>query len=124
MLYNEKEVLGTQYLRSRLIEVHNQLGVTPHVAFVEEMVTTLGDYVSHKDVGTLRVDYNPASVIPLINPQTQEPILDASGTQVVMTHEQIMVALYSLYMQAVLARDYVAPVVVVPEVVEVPNAGL
>lgn len=106
--YKESEITGTSYLRARLIEIHNQLGVMPHVAFMEELVTTVGAQVYHKDTRLLRVDYAQDTEIELLSPETQEPL------GVTMTHAQVMVAIYSLYMKAAALRDAPAVAVVLP----------
>ena len=108
--YIESSVTGTEYIRARLVEIHNQSGVAPHVAFIEEKITNLGDQTYHRDVGTLRVDYNPSAVIELVNPDTYEPL----GMQ--MTHEQLMLGLFSVYIAAAQMRDGPVAVDPVPEV--------
>ena len=105
MNYKESEIIGTTYQRARLVEIHNQLGVPPHIAFIEEAVTIIPDRTIRTDVGQISTPYSPSALIPLINPETGESL----GAE--MTHQQIMVAIYSLYFQLVTARDYVAPVV-------------
>ena len=98
-LYQASEVTGTEYLRARLVQIHNQMGVAPHVAFVEERVTQLPGRVITQDNATLTTPYNPDAVIELINPADMQPL------GATMTHGQIMVGLYSLYMALAAQRD-------------------
>ena len=81
------------------MQIHNQKGVQPHVAFIEERVTQLADSTIAQDNATLTTPYNPDSVIELLDPATMQPL------GATMTHAQIMVGLYSLYMALAKQRD-------------------
>ena len=111
-LYKNSEVTGTEYLRARMVEVHNQLGVLPHVAFIEERVTLLPGRTITAVTGTLSQPYSADAVIDLLDPETQEPL------GATMTMGQIMVALYSMYIALAVARD--GPAVVEEPPVEEP----
>ena len=98
-LYQASEITGTEYRRARMVQVHNQLGVPPHVAFIEERVTQLPGRTITEDSATLTATYNPDTVIDLLNPEDGKPLGPS------MTHGQIMVGLYSLYMALATQRD-------------------
>lgn len=101
LMPNYKEVTGTfhEYQRARLIQINNEYGKTPTITFVEEVVSDINGKQTHSDVSQLTASYDPAGNIPLINPQTDEPI----GTT--MTHQDLFVAVYSLYRQLAVERD-------------------
>ena len=98
-LYQASEITGTEYLRARMVQIHNQIGVPPHVAFLEERVTQLAGRTITQDNATLTTPYNPDAVIDLLNPADKQPLGET------MTHGQIMVGLYSLYMALATQRD-------------------
>lgn len=99
MNYKESTIIGTEYQRSRLVQIHNQLGVTPHIAFIQENVTVLPTKTISQDIGQISCPYKPDKEIPLVNPDTNEPL----GTS--MTQQQVMLAIYSLWFQLAIELD-------------------
>lgn len=120
MNYKESQIVGTEYQRARLVEIHNQKDVLPHIAFIEEMITVLPNRTLSAPVGQISTQYNPTRMIELHNPETGDPIIDGNGAQMVMSQQMVMLAIHSLYMQLVRQRDAAnAPVVAIePEPVQ------
>jgi hypothetical protein len=113
-LYHASEGTAFSYRRACAITINNVLDSTPTIMFTEEDIITLPNgQVLHQNInsgpGTLSnpinrliyFNYEPDTVIPLINPT------DDSSLGSEMTHQQIMVALYSLYRQQTSIRDNV-----------------
>lgn len=96
--YKESVVAGTQWRRAVRVIVDNPLDSTPHVTFTEETVVQLGDSTLTKPEGTLQRVFSAASEFPLVNPETG----DVLG---VMNHQELYVALASLYLFEATQRD-------------------
>jgi len=102
MNYKESSVTGSEYTRCQKIMIYNPLGGQPMLEFDEERATILADRTLTERVGGLRVAFDPAEEIALINPETGEPL----GSSV--THAQLYVILFSLYIGKAQARDAAA----------------
>lgn len=105
-LYREQVGTSSTYVRSNQITIHNPLDTIPSISFNEESIITLPDgtilHQNYSGPGNfLNTMYDPSGVINLINPLDDTPL----GTT--MTHQDLMVALYSLYRQLTTARDTV-----------------
>lgn len=99
MNYNESSVAGSEYTRCKQITIYNPLGGQPMVEFAEERATLLAGRTITENAAGLRVPVDPAEIIELINPETGEQL----GSSV--THMQIYVMLFSLYIAKAQARD-------------------
>jgi hypothetical protein len=97
--YRESSVSGSKWQRATRVVVDNQLGNTPSIYFEEEEVVNFDGTAFKKPVGIVNCVFEASKEIPLINPATGE----ALGTSI--TQMEIYVALHSLYMQLVAARD-------------------
>jgi hypothetical protein len=102
-LYKEQSGTATQYTRAHAITINNPYEGTPSINFQEESIITLPDgAVLHNSTWSpynMGIMYDPAGIIELINPETDAPL----GAQV--THQELMVTLYSLYRKLALERD-------------------
>jgi hypothetical protein len=94
----ETTVTGTQWNRCNAIHIQNTYGQKPQVTMQEEQITLIGDQQFQRSTGGFSIEFDPSSVIPLLNP--------ADGTSLgqTMTQGQIHVALWSLYMAEVAKR--------------------
>ena len=99
MNYKESGVAGSEYTRCSQITIYNPLGGTPAAEFAEERVTLLAGRKIAENAECVRVPFDPAEEIALINPETGEPL----GSSV--THAQLYVILFSLYLAKAQARD-------------------
>lgn len=104
MDYRAETGEATSWRRAKRIVISNELGQTPFIVFSEEDVISIGGKEAHIDAMTaVRGDFDPASgTIPLVNPQTGVPLGES------MTHADLYVVLYSLYLQLATARDAAA----------------
>ncbi len=108
MDYKETTLTGSQWQRCNRITIDNPYNATPQITMHEEMMTVLGEKRFQEPAGAVYVTFDPSAVIELLDPATGET-LGAS-----MTQGQIHVALWSLYMTSVFARD-AAPVDPAPQ---------
>lgn len=99
--YKETAVSGTQWQRCTAVVVMNPLNATPTIRMDEEIVANFGGETFSKSVPGIQIDFDPAMVIPLLDPQTGEPV----GTT--MTGLEVYVVLYSLYIKQATERDSV-----------------
>lgn len=97
--YQETNVSGTEYRRSRLVQIVNERNKTPHITFVEELVTIIGSNTLSRDVASLSDVYDPNGTIELLDPET------GLSTNQLISHALIYQALYSLYMKLATDRD-------------------
>lgn len=97
--YNETNVSGQSWNRGFKIEITNPYNGQPECKLFEEENISVGG----KNVSTLTRILSPqidmSSVINLINPITGEPI----GASI--THQDLYVALFSLYINTAIAKD-------------------
>lgn len=103
--YRELGVVGTSYVRGRSMYFENPLDNSPSVLIREERITNLADRTVyepfneiHKTVTDLNVKFQ------MLNPQTNEPIPD-----MMMSYQDLYVAMYSLYWHLAQERDAYAP---------------
>lgn len=101
--YQQTTVTGESWTRCHTVTIHNALAGVPAIAFSEERVTVLAGETLHRWTDTLRKDFDMAGTFPLLDPSTNAP------TGATMTHAQLYVALYSLYMQTASERDAQEP---------------
>lgn len=103
--YKEESISGSKWTRCRVVTCINPLDPNEEhprkVWFQEENVMSVGggEILSLGDVGAVSATFEDAGTFPLLNPLTGEEL----GSS--MTHSELYVALYSLYIQAAKARD-------------------
>lgn len=98
MILYKQQSHGLPYQRACRVVIENQYNRAPRCEFHEEMISDYGtDYLS-KQVGSLRITYDPAKEYPLLNPETGDTI----GT---FTQGQLYAMLYSVYISEAMARD-------------------
>jgi hypothetical protein len=99
VLYKETTSTSSGYHLARLITFSNE-GAEPSVTIVEAVKTTTDDGTVHLcDIGQIFGRFNPENgSFPLLNPETGEAV----GT---MSHAELYVALYSLYLSLATDRD-------------------
>ena len=100
--YKESILSGTEWQRCNVVVVTNPLSGTPKISFEEERVVSVGGRVIKEGIGGCQKAFTPAAAFPLLDPSTNLPV----GAS--MTHADLYVALYSLYMQTALERDAAA----------------
>jgi hypothetical protein len=109
MDYKQSNETGTSWQRCTSLVVLNPLaGDTtllpgqpsiPTIFFSEEKIINLGGEIVKRPTGGCQKVFNSTDVIPLLNPETNEPLGPTA------THQDLYVLLYSLYMQTALERD-------------------
>ena len=98
--YKETTLDGTSWVRCVTVLVKNDYGTVPYILYDEErVINLLGANPIVQPIGTLRRNFDPDGVIPLINPQTGE------ATGATITQAEAYAVLYSAYLQAAMARD-------------------
>jgi hypothetical protein len=97
--YKESSLSGTEWQRCNVVVVTNPLGGKPKIAFEEERVFSVGGRVIKEGIGGCLKAFAPDGAFPLLYPATNLP------TGMSMTHTELYVALYSLYMQTAMERD-------------------
>lgn len=97
--YKETTVAGDVYTRCKSVVLSNPKGAVPTLSFIEELWYNIPGNEMGKDSGAIMTQFDPSAVIPLRNPQTDQLL----GTSV--THADLHVILYSLYIQQAHARD-------------------
>ena len=101
--YKQSALSGTEWQRCNVVVVTNPLGGAPRISFEEERVISVGGSVIKQGIGGCQKAFNPTGTFPLLDPSTNEPIGPS------MTHAELYVALYSLYMQTAVERDTLTP---------------
>lgn len=108
--YKETTINGqySEYQRSNKVIVMNELGGTPEITFMEQVIGTLPDGTKVTPRTTKCADQmtNPAESFPLLNPLDDSVI----GS---LTYQEVYVTLYSLYRYVAAKRD--AAAVIPPE---------
>ena len=120
MDYKESPLIGTTWQRCRAVTISNphsslkksiqdpngppmtmkKVPLVPEVFFQEETAMALPDgRVLLQDVGSCRAEFSAGGSFPLLNPETGEAL------GVTMSHQELYVALFSLYMATATARD-------------------
>lgn len=97
--YKQNTVVGTEWQRSHHINIMNPIQGDKVIQFSEQRVANMGTWYAEKEVPGCRVAFSPLGSFPILDPNTNEP------TGAVMTHTELYIALYSLYMQTALLRD-------------------
>ena len=97
--YKETSVTGTSWQRCNCVHIDNPHGTMPQVTFAEEVVATLGIDTFTKPTTQIVFPFDPAVVIELRNPVTNEL------TGATVTGLDVYVALYSFYLQKAAERD-------------------
>jgi len=92
--------MGSEYTRCNQVVISNPLASTPQVQFYEERVAVIGERSLVTPEGHIQIAFDAAKAIPLVNPETLEPIPGQSTTM-----GQLYLALFSAYLQAALERD-------------------
>lgn len=96
-LYNEQTLQGTSYVRASSIHIDNS--DKPTVTFQRERVINLDSEVVEKPLGYLTIPFDPTKEIPLLNP------IDGTSLGQTVTHQEIYVALYSMFIQESIAES-------------------
>lgn len=98
--YKQEELVGNKWLRCHSIFIENAYDGRKYVKFHEEEVLVLPNTDPFfQSTITLITEYNPNSVIQVINPYTLQP------TGNTFTHNDLYLMLFSAYMDAALKRD-------------------
>jgi hypothetical protein len=97
--YKESDVSGIAWQRCHTITIENQLENPKRINFQEEQVINFNDKIYHQWVVGCGKDFDANGSFPILDPETN------AETGVVMTHQQLYIALYSLYMQTAAERD-------------------
>lgn len=97
--YMESGLVGTQWQRCKTVVVNNPLAGEKSILFHEERVISLGEQSLKQPLDGCSKAFSADGTFPLLNPTTNEP------TGQTMSHSDLYVALYSLYMQTALERD-------------------
>lgn len=100
--YKETVVTGTQWTRCDNVTISNPYNGTPVIRMSEEVRATMDTTQFSQTAEGLTFDFEPALVVQLRNPATNEIVPGAT-----MTGMDIYVALYSLYIQKAMERDAV-----------------
>ena len=98
--YKESQIMGSEYTRCSQVVISNPLASTPQVQFYEERVAVIGERSLITPDGHVQIAFDAEKVIPLVNPETLNPIPGQSTT---MGH--LYLALFSAYIQTALERD-------------------
>lgn len=97
--YKQTTLTGTEWQRCHTVTIDNPLDGAPAIFFGEESVASVGSRIIKQNVPGCRKPFSAAESFPLLDPSTNEP------TGQTMTHGELYVALYSLYMQTAIERD-------------------
>lgn len=97
--YKESTISGSEYTRCIAVNISNSLGNVPQIQFIEESVTTIGTRVVHEPQGFMQIAFNPATVVPLVNPDT----LELTGESTTMGN--LYLGVFSAYIATARARD-------------------
>ncbi len=90
----QQAVAGESYVRCHQVIVDNTLDAAPRITFAQERIVEAGGQVVHMPVPPAVLDFDPAGVIPLIDPETGA----ATGQSV--TQAEAYALLYSAYAAA------------------------
>ena len=92
---NYTPIAGEAYRRCNQMIIDNPLNGFPSVAFGQETIIGAGSgQVAHIPLQPIQMPFDPAGVIPIINPQTGRP---TGGT---ISHGEIYALIYSAYLAA------------------------
>ena len=97
--YKEAALSGTEWQRCKTVIINNPLVGLKSIFFQEERVISIGGQDFKQPLDGCSKNFSTEGVFTLIDPITNLP----TGQN--MTHNELYVALYSLYMQTALERD-------------------
>ncbi|WP_296763682.1 hypothetical protein [Sediminimonas sp.] len=90
---NQTPIAGESFTRCPQVIIDNQLGKTPRVTFHQEtIIGTDGGQVMHMPASPLPLAFDPAAVIPIIDPET------GADTGQTTTQGEIYALVYSAYL--------------------------
>ena len=70
-LIDHEQITGERFVRCRAINVMNPVNEQATITFTEEKITLAsGEVISAEIISGFVVPFNPADIIPVINPQT------------------------------------------------------
>lgn len=91
---NLQALEGESYTRCHQVLVDNRLDEVPRITFAQERIASAGGQVLHMPLPPAVMDFDPAGVIPLLDPETGAP----TGASV--TQAEAYALLYSAYAAA------------------------
>lgn len=97
--YAQTNVAGTSWKRASSVNISNPYNGQARVVIHEEIRTEMGDRALSQFSEALETTFDPNGSFPQIDPTTGEE------TGVTVTHEEIYVALHSLYIHLAKKRD-------------------
>jgi hypothetical protein len=97
--YKESNVSGVSWQRCHIVTIQNQLELSKKIDFQEEQVIDINGKIYHEWVAGCSKDYDANASFPIIDPTTG---LETGQT---MSHQDLYLALYSLYIQTATERD-------------------
>lgn len=97
--YKQADLTGIEWQRCKTVTINNPLDGAKSVSFQEERIISLGGQNLKQPVDGCSKNFAADGSFPLLDPSTNLP-LGAS-----MSHTELYVALYSLYMQTAAERD-------------------
>jgi hypothetical protein len=97
--YKQSALTGTAWQRCKTVVINNPLVGPKGVYFEEERVISLDGQDLRQPVGGCSKTFDAGGSFPLLDPGTNLPV------GVSMSHAELYVALYSLYMQTATERD-------------------
>jgi hypothetical protein len=97
--YKESNISGVEWQRCHTVTIQNQLELPKKIDFQEEQVIDINGKIYHEWVAGCSTVFDPSASFDILDPQTNV------ATGQAMTHQDLYVALYSLYMQTAQERD-------------------
>jgi len=103
--YRQQQGVALSWRRAAQVTINNPLAGVPSLGFQEEDVVQANGQTFRTPLGAtsaLTVPFDPAGSIALVNPETGAPL----GATV--SHQELYVILYSVYLKAAQDRDIAA----------------
>jgi hypothetical protein len=97
--YKESNISGVEWQRCHTVTIQNQLELPKKIEFQEEQVIDISEKIYHEWVVGCSAVFDPTASFDILDLQTNV------ATGQTMTHQDLYVALYSLYMQVAAERD-------------------
>lgn len=97
--YKESDISGVAWQRCHTVSIQNSLELQKKIDFQEEQVIDISGKIYHEWVAGCSANFDPTASFDILDPQTNV------ATGQTMTHEDLYIALYSLYMQVASERD-------------------
>lgn len=88
-------VAGESYRRCNQVIIDNPYDGAPSITFAQETIFGAGGAVSHMPMQGIRVAFDPAATIPVINPETGQP------TGQTITHAALYAMIYSAFIASI-----------------------